>query len=209
MLLFVVLFSDYVEAQDTEELPSPKAAFLRSLAVPGWGHYYTDNENWDRGKYHLAGEAVLVLSYFGLDARADYLENDFRTLALSKAGADLAGKPRGYLIAIGNFDDLAAYNDAQLRSRNWDAIYPETAEYQWSWESNDLRNQYRNTRERVDRNRSQLSTLLALMVTNRLVSGLSAFVQARNKWENVPEAGFSYHNEFGEPGITAKIRFSF
>lgn len=207
----IILFPliSFAQTRESEELPSPRGAFLRSLAMPGWGHYYVDNELWNRGKYHLAGEVVLVLTYFGLDARSNFLENDFRTLAVSKAGADLSGKSRNYQIAIGNYDDLASYNDAQLRNRNWDDLFPQTPEYEWNWESSDLRNQYRDTRERVDKNRSQLPTLLALMVVNRLGSGISAFVQARNRWENMPEARFSYLNEFGEPGLTASLRFNF
>lgn len=211
IILFSVLLLENAEAQtdQEEDLPSPRGAFLRSLVMPGWGHHYADNDNWNRGKYHLAGEVVLVLSYFGLDARADYLENDFRTLALSRSGADLSNKSRNFLIAIGNYDDLSSYNDAQLRSRNWNNIFPETPENQWNWENSDFRNQYRDTRERVDKSRSQLPTLIALMVVNRLGSGISAFVQARDRWENVPEARFSYLNEFGEPGITASLRFNF
>lgn len=211
MILFALIFATGAEAQvqQKEDLPSPRGAFLRSLVMPGWGHYYADNENWNRGKYHLAGEAVLLLSYFGLDARANMLENDYTTLALSKAGTELSGKSRDYLIAIGNYDNLAEYNLAQARTRNWDRIYPETPEYNWSWQNSDFRNQYQDARERVDKSRSQLPTLVALMVTNRLISGISAFVQARNRLEIMPEASFSYLNEFGEPGITANLRFNF
>lgn len=210
-LLFVTLFSFQAEAQaqQKEDMPSPRGAFLRSLAVPGWGHYYADNNNWNRGKYHLAGEVVLVLSYFGLDARANYLENDFHTLAQSKAHANLSGKSRDYIIAIGNYDNLAAYNDAMLRTRNWNQVYPETAEYSWEWENSDYRFQYQDARDRVERTRNQLPALVALMVTNRLVSGISAFIQARDNIQNMPEASFSYINEFGEPGVTASLRFNF
>lgn len=211
LLLFAMLFSSSIQAQVLEEadLPSPRGAFLRSLVVPGWGHYYADHQNWNRGKYHLAGEVVLVLSYFGLNARTNYLENDFRTLAHSKSGAHLSGKPREYLIALGNYNSLAEYNDAQLRTRNWDKVFPQTSEYQWDWESTQLRGQYQDARERVDKNRSQLPTLIALMVTNRLVSGLSAFIRARDRWENMPAASFSYANPYGQQGIMANLQFSF
>ncbi|MCH2449051.1 MAG: hypothetical protein MK198_02780 [Gracilimonas sp.] len=209
VIIFIFPLISFAQTQESVELPSPRGAFLRSLVMPGWGHYYADNENWNRGKYHLAGEVVLALSYFGLDARANYLENDFRTLAVSKAGADLTGKSRNFQIAIGNYDDLASYNDAQLRNRNWDNLFPQTPEYEWNWENSTLRDQYKDTRERVDKNRSQLPTLLALMVVNRLGSGISAFVQARDRLENIPEARFSYLNEFGEPGLTASLRFNF
>ncbi len=212
VLFFAILFGSSVEAQSLqpkEELPSPKGAFLRSLAVPGWGHYYADSDNWNRGKYHLAGEVVLVLSYFGLNARANYLENDFHTLAATRANTQLSNKSRQYIIAVGNYNTLAEYNDAQLRTRNWDQVFPETSAYQWSWESRDLRMQYQDARERMERNRSQLPTLIALMVTNRLISGLSAFIHARDLGQNLPEAGLSYINTFGEPGVTANLRFNF
>lgn len=211
VLLFILLVSPQLvhAQQQNEEGPSPRGAFLRSLVMPGWGHYYADNDNWSRGKYHLAGEAVLVLSYLGLNTRANNLENDFKTLANSKAGTNLSGKSREYEIAIGNFDNLADYNDAQLQTRNWKQVYPETAEFQWNWEDPHFRSQYQDARERVDRNRGQLPTLIALMVTNRLISGISAFIHARDIMSNPPQASFSYLNEFGEPGITASLRFDF
>ena len=211
ILLFALLFGPIskAQAQQKEESPSTRGAFLRSLVVPGWGHYYADNNNWNRGKYHLAGEAVLVLSYFGLDARANTLENDFYTLAQSKAGTNLSDKSRDYLIAIGNYDNLNEYNQAQLRTRNWDQVYPDTPEFRWQWENTDLRNQYQDAREQVDQNRSQLPTLLSLMVINRLVSGISAFVKARDMGENMPDASFSYVNQFGQRGVTANLRFDF
>lgn len=212
LVLALILFFPvigFAQTQEDEKNPTARGAFWRSMAVPGWGHHYTDSNNWTRGQYHLAGEVVLVLSYFGLDARANQLENDYTTLALSKAGADLSGKNRNYRIAIGSFDNLEAYNQQQLRTRNWDILFPETPEYQWDWDSRDSRLQYQDARERVDRNRSQLPTLIALMVTNRLVSGLSAYIRARDKWENIPDASFSYINEFGQPGVTANLKFSF
>lgn len=210
LLLFTILFSSSVEAQvQKEDLPSPRGAFLRSLVVPGWGHYYADNDNWNRGKYHLAGEAVLVLSYFGLNARANYLEQDYYTFAQAKANANLSGKSRDYIIAVGNYDNLAAYNDAQLRTRNWDQVFPDTPANQWSWESTEQRFQYQDARERVERNRSQLPTLVALMVANRMVSAISAFIHARDLAENVPEASFTYVDTFGQPAITANLRFNF
>ena len=211
LILLNLLFFSEASAQTAqkEDLPSPRGAFLRSLVVPGWGHYYADNDNWNRGKYHLAGEVVLVLSYFGLNARANYLEQDYYTFARAKANTNLSNKSREYIIAVGNYDNLNAYNDAQLRTRNWDQVFPTTAEYNWNWQSSELRFQYQDARERVERNRSQLPTLVALMVANRLVSGLSAFIHARDLAANVPEASFTYVNTLGKPGVTANLRFNF
>jgi hypothetical protein len=151
----------------------------------------------------------MILSYLGLDARANYLENDFYTFAGANANTTLSGKSREYIIAIGNYDDLESYNDAQLRTRNWNQVFPETAEFNWKWESSELRFQYQDARARVERNRSQLPTIAALMVVNRLVSGLSAFVHARNLTQNMPEASFTYIDTYGQSGIMANLRFEF
>lgn len=195
--------------QQADELPSPHGAFLRSLVVPGWGHYYADKTNWNRGKYHLAADAALIVSYVGFHARANALETSYHTLAQSKAGVSLDGKGRTFKLALANYNSLQEYNAAQLELRNWNQLYPNTAEYNWTWESREMRIQYQHSRERVDRFRSQLPTLAALLVTNRLLSGLSAFVHARNINENMPHASLSYINEFGEPGITARVIIPF
>jgi hypothetical protein len=197
-----------IQAQDKKEI-TPGGAFLRSMVVPGWGHRYVDDTNWNRGKYHLAGEAVLVLSYLGINVRANNLETDFRTLAQSRSGANLSDKDRDYLIALGNYDSLNEYNQAQLRSRRWNALFPETQEYQWEWASSEDRLQYQNTREKVDKTRNQLPTLVVLMVGNRIASGISAYLRAQSQLEIFPEAGFTYMNESGYQGVAAQLRFNF
>ncbi|MDZ7806526.1 MAG: hypothetical protein U5K71_05380 [Gracilimonas sp.] len=206
MLLAIV--EPGLKAQDQKKI-TPGGAFLRSMVVPGWGHRYVDDTNWNRGKYHLAGEAVLILSYIGINVRANNLETDFRTLAQSRSGANLSDKDRDYLIALGNYDSLNDYNEAQLRSRRWNALFPESPEYQWTWESTEDRLQYQNTREKVDKTRNQLPTLVVLMIGNRITSGISAYLRAQNKLQNFPEAGLTYVDEPGYQGVAAKLRFNF
>ena len=211
LILFFGLISVDANAQFEQEadLPSPRGAFLRSMVVPGWGHYYVDKTNWTRGQYHMAADAVMLLSYIGLKVRTDHLETNLETYAMSNAGVDLGGRDRSMFLAVSNFDNLQAYNEYQLQSRNWDNFIAETPENQWNWDSSDDRNRYQDMRERVDKNNNQFPAIVTLMVANRVVSGLSAFVRARKQWENVPEASFSYLNEFGEPGFTASVRFGF
>lgn len=209
ILLLVTVIEPGIKAQVQSDEISPGGAFIRSMVVPGWGHHYVDKTNWNRGKYHLAGEAVLVLSYLGINIRANDLETDFRTLAQSRSGANLTDKDRDYLIALGNFDSLSEYNEAQLRSRRWNALFPDTPEYQWSWLSTSDRLQYQDTREKVDRTRNQLPTLIVLMVGNRIASGISAYLRAQKISQNFPEAGLTYLNEPGYQGVAAQFRINF
>lgn len=186
-------------------LPSPRGAMLRSFVLPGWGHLYIDKTDWTRGQIHMAADAVMILSYFGLNARINYLDDDMETYAMSKAGTDISGKGRAFELAVSNFNNLEDYNDYQLRARNWNNVFPDSPEYQWNWESPSNRYHYQDMRERRDKMDNQLPALLTLMVANRVMSGVSAYLKAKKMWDNVPEASFSYLNEFGQPGITAKV----
>ncbi|MEP0004538.1 MAG: hypothetical protein ABJF30_00705 [Balneola sp.] len=197
------------QSDNFKDLPSPRKALLLSFVVPGLGHHYVDNENWTRGKIHLGSEIALLAGYFGLSARANRLENNLNTLATSKAGVSLSGKDRGFELAIANYDNLEEYNDYQLRTRRWQNILPNTPENRWNWESDNARFEFQNTRDRIANSENQLPTLLTLMVANRIFSGINAFTQAREASSKMPEASVSYLNEFGERGITARLKFNF
>ena len=207
--LFAPIFISAQEFEPITELPTSKGAFLRSLAIPGWGHHYVDKTNWKRGQIHLAADVVMVLSYAGFKVRGNYLRTELETFAFSNAGTSLEGRDREFQLAVANYDNLESYNDFQLRSRNWDNILPDVPANSWTWNENTNRFQFQDMRERVDRNEGQFSTIITLMVVNRVLSGLSAYNRARRVWDNAPQASLSYLNEFGQPGVTAQVRFEF
>ena len=209
IMIFAPVFVNAQELNIEQDSKSPRGAFLRSLVMPGWGHQYIDKTDWKRGQYHMAADAVMILSYAGISVRNVQLENDLETFALANAGIDLANRNRDTFLAIANFDNLEAYNDFQLRSRNWDDLITDTPENRWNWVDDGDRFRYQDMRERIDKNSNQLPALITLMVANRVISGLSAFAKARNMNRNLPEARFSYLNEFGKSGFTASFRYSF
>ncbi|MBO6525249.1 MAG: hypothetical protein JJ971_15575 [Balneolaceae bacterium] len=212
LLVILILLPVSLVAQEFEsnqDIPSPRTAFLRSLVVPGWGHHYVDKTNWTRGQYHLAADVAMILSYAGLRVRGTYLETELETYVLSRANANIGGRDRDFLLAVANFDNLQDYNEFQLRARNWNDLLPDVPGNEWNWDEDASRFQYQDMRERVDKNNNQLPTIITLMVVNRVISGLSAYNHARRVWDNAPQASVSYLNEFGQPGITAHLRFDF
>lgn len=198
------LFSTEVYAQDD---PNPGNAFLRSLVMPGWGHHYVDESDWRRGQVHLAAEVVFVASYFGLSARTNYLEEHYSTLSNLRAGVDIAGKERSFILAIGEFNSLAEYNDRQLRTRNWNRLIEDIPENRWKWNSSKDRREFASMRSNRDRLRNQLPALISLMVANRVISGVSAFNRARNK-SNMPDLTLIPISG-DEQGVVANISFRF
>lgn len=192
----------------TSDLPNPKGALLRSIVMPGWGHQYVDSDNWTRGKVHLAADIMLIVGYFGLNARANSLETTLITQAKAKAGVSIDGRGRDFELAVANYNNLAEYNDFQLRARRWQSVIPVTSQNEWEWESTQERLAFQETRDRIANTENQVPALLTLMVANRIFSGINAFTKARDM-RITPEASFSYINEFGGTGITANLKVNF
>lgn len=209
VFLFIPAVSGAQETFLPQKPPSPKGAFFRSLVLPGWGHHYIDKTNWKRGQLHMAADVVMILTYAGIRVQNGHLQNNLETFVRSNADIDLASRNRELFLAVGDFDNLQEYNDYQMRTRNWDNLLEDIPNNRWNWTSNEARFDYNDMRKRIDNNENQLPALLTLMVVNRVVSGISAFAQARNYAKNIPEAGFSYVNQFGEPGFTASLKFNF
>ena len=194
---------------NAQQNSDPEGAFLRSLIIPGWGHYYVNQGQWTRGQLHLGTEVALIASYFGLSVRAKNLEMQYETLAALKAGVNITDRSRSFQIALGDFNTLQEYNDFQLRSRNWNRIFENQTENQWFWESEKSRENYNDLRADVDRVKNQLPAILGLMVVNRVVSALSAYNRAKNQAE-IPEISFlPVQTNSKKVGIVGKMNIRF
>lgn len=165
--------------QTSQKTPSEWSALLRSFVIPGWGHHYVDSGNWGRGQLHLGAEIVIVAAYMGISRQSYVLQKNMFTHAKVYSGIDIGSHDRQFELAVGNYNSLAAYNDFQQRTRNVDRIYPDEPQYRWEWQSDELRRDYQTLRSRRDDLQQQLPALAALMVANRVISGISAFSRAR------------------------------
>jgi len=174
---------------DSNQPKNPAAALRRSFLLPGWGEYYANPVQWTRGQWHMALDVSLILSYVGIRYRGSFLEDELVTFAQSNAGIDLMDRDREVYLAVSNHDNLALYNDYQLRTRNWNKRLEKIPENEWNWESSSSRNQFNDMRERVDKNNNQLPALVTLMVVNRVLSGIHAFGLVRD----ANKMGFQAH----------------
>lgn len=188
---------------------NPGGALLRSFVLPGWGHYYVDNNSWRRGQFHLGADIVLISTWVYLHTNSNMLQGNINTFANAYAGINLRGVNRRVEIAVGNFLSLAEHNEAQLRARNWDRLIEDIPQNRWNWESEDRRLEYVLMRDRRERATQQIPAVVSLMVLNRVVSGVHAFIQARNYNANLPELTFNIPVESGGNGFVTTLRFHF
>ena len=165
---------------DFYEQKNPAMALRRSFLFPGWGEHYANPSDWTRGQWHMAVDVSLILSYVGIRYRVSFLEDELVTFAQSNAGIDLTSRDREMYLAVSNHDNLALYNDYQLRTRNWNKRLEPIPENEWNWRSNSSRSHFNDMRERVDKNKNQLPALVTLMVINRVISGIHAFGLVRD-----------------------------
>ncbi|MDG5767761.1 hypothetical protein QA596_09815 [Balneolales bacterium ANBcel1] len=189
--------------------PSPVGALLRSFVVPGWGHHYVDSDNWRMGQYHLAAEVVLLASWLGINRQSSVLEKNMYTHAAAYSGVDIRAYGREFELAVGNYRSYDAYIENMERTRNWHRLedFPDSPVYRWEWESEALQNEYRDLRSRRDNLDQQLPAIAAIMVVNRVLSGVSAFNRARSFTGGQASLHLAPGPE--HQGVQAHVRVSF
>ena len=188
------------------ELPDPKIAFLKSLVLPGWGHRYNDPSDWNRGKYHMATDGMLLLSWLGLKIHSENLRENWFTYARFHADVNIEGRDRTFQQAVQNFENLKAYNDFQLRSRNWDRLFSDIPQNRWNWRDPRRRDRFNDLRNRFETIDNQLPVLLGLMIANRVISGISAYNRARKRNEAFDNATVRLLPSRGYDGVVAHLK---
>ncbi len=195
----------------TPEMRSPGGALLRSAVLPGWGQYYADKSSWRRGQFHLAADLMLASTLIYLYTNASMLENNMFAHANAYAGIDLRTVPRNVEIAVSGSNSLDDYNESQLRTRNWDRLIEDRPEYRWNWESDTRRGEYVRLRDRRDRAEQQIPAVISIMVVNRVISGVHAFIVAQNQNEMLQSTQIGLHlpEMTGGRGVAATVYFRF
>jgi hypothetical protein len=164
-----------LQAQSGETSPGRRSVFLAvaaSVILPGAGEYYAGNFQ-ESGRYSLAAEAALWITYAGFHLHGTWVRNDARAFGTQMAGVTFNGKDNDFEVNLGNYLTVADYNDAKLRSREFDKIYTDPA-YAWAWTSDADRSQFREERIRSDRIFQAAKFAVAGLVVNRVISAFAA-----------------------------------
>ena len=209
VILSVFTLAGNAYAQPSSEDLSPTGAMLRSLVVPGWGQYYTDQSNWSRGKIHLLTDVALLSSYFGIQINASRLEVNRNTFALKHAGIDLASHSRSVRLYVSDFNSVEEFNDFQERARNWNMLIQPSDGIQWQWDSEQRRNQFTALNSRIDQQRQQLPAILTLMLVNRVIAGVHAYTQAMERIDHDISLFISPAGNNATGGYQATLRIGF
>lgn len=145
-----------------------------SLVLPGMGELYSGN--FTSGRYQLAADAALWMTYAGFVFHGHWIRDDARTFAAQHAGADFRGKSETFDVDLGNFATVEEYNLVRLRKREYDRLYAGENDA-WRWDSEESRLRFRRLRIRSDEMYQNSKFVIGALVINRLIS---AFIAARS-----------------------------
>jgi len=173
-------------------------AALYSLIIPGTGEWYAGN--FSTGKYFLGTEVTLWLSLYGFYSYGNWLKNDAKSFGSVYAGIEWSGKDDKYFVNVGNFNSRSEYNEKKMRDRDIGALYTESS-YDWQWESDELRREYRDLRVRSDQMFNAIKFVGTAIVANHIISAIIAGNSARLYNERAAQSHWSFgilplHNGF-------------
>ena len=151
---------------------APALAAIYSLVLPGMGELYAGD--FSSGKYFLMSEGLLWLTYAAFEIYGNSVRDDARLYAVSNAGVSPAGKNDQFYVDVGNFLNVADYNDKKLRDRTPSLVYDPAAGYGWTWGSNDQRVTFRDLRVRSENMYNNQKFVGAAILINHVASAINA-----------------------------------
>lgn len=147
----------------------PKYVFL-SLILPGAGEYFLGHKK--IAKIFFGTELLILGSYLGAQAYIDVLENDYKTFAALHANVNTYNKSEQYWIDLGNADHIFSFNEKKRIERNINALYPETPDNFWEWDSRENRLAYNKQRFKQHDWKHRLNIIIGAFIFNRIVSAV-------------------------------------
>ncbi|MEP7146120.1 MAG: hypothetical protein ABI792_03825 [bacterium] len=196
-----------IKTSSVKSKKSPVLALLFSLILPGAGHYYLNRM--DVGKYFLGADAASWLSLTSLNIYGKNVRDDSRTFSHDHAEiSSINNKNDDYFANIGNFDDIYQYNNEKLTRGEYAKLY-DVNQYFWKWDNADNKNIYETQRKNSERIFNTRVIFGSILVANRIISGISAFLIANKANKNSSlniQPELMYKSDYTFDGV--KINFS-
>ncbi len=186
LILIVLGFLVETEAAIAQAPVKPAKAATYSIILPGLGQKYANGGSWNRrAAFYTIVDVLLVAGLVTSEWQRRHLKESYQTWAASYAGVLNTGKDRRFYITIGNHLSSDEYRETQLRNRRIDLVnYVDDPAYHWTWQNIQDLQRYRDLRNSSESWGQQRGGMIAALVANRLVSSVSALIEARRKREN-------------------------
>ena len=145
--------------------------FIRSFIVPGWGEYKLGRKK--EAAAFLITDISLIAIATGFKYYSGIREDDYKELAMLKAGVDPSGKDDRYWIDIANYDNTDDYNAQRNIDRDFANRYDDPSDY-WDWSSTETRKDYDDIRISSEDGNTRFYYTIGAIALNHLVSAINA-----------------------------------
>lgn len=187
------------EDPDADRRKSATKAILLSLAVPGMGEWYAGRKS--RAVGFFLAEASIWATYAFFKHKQGWLEDDYINFAIQHAQADPDGKDDHYFDMLGFYDNRDDYNKNSLVYNRDNPFFPETSDWDWQWESDDHRQEYRDIKNSSKSQGRNANFALGAALANRVISAIDA-------WHSVKSYNRQFSPFFGKFEIKLSPTFS-
>ncbi len=194
-----------------------KGTVLRSIVLPGWGQLHAGHST--RGAVYMGLEASIWTGVGVSYLQAIFNRDDYRNLAMERAGIDVSSRDRDFQDDVGDFSSSSEYNDYIRSLARY--YYPDDPEAQqnyfdtnsrygsdgWNWSSSDARENYDDAL-RISREWFRRTTYVAAFaIVNRAVSAIDASLLDPAEPGMYTAIGFPESADFSSVRFTVGARF--
>jgi len=157
---------------------SPSRAAMFSLLLPGLGEIYVGDSK-TRAITFISADIGIWGAFFTYHQMSNWKEDDFRQLAISKAGVDPEGKTDHFWDMVGFYDNRDEYNKISRVYSRENPFFPETEDWDWQWTDIADRGNYRDIKNDSKAFSRNADWMLAAAGLNRAVSAFFAWRAAK------------------------------
>ena len=176
---------------------------IKNIIIPGMGMPKTE-EYQNLKKNYLLREVVIWGTLFSSRQNSNMYENNYINYGVEYGETDVSDYNYQYAINVGDYDSFSEYNDAMLRKRLSERVYPQNQGYEWDWESRDNRLKYRNML-RTSRDLDKIGDFaIAGLLIHRIVAVIN-YAYLMNKGKSL---GLS-SNIYKKDSQTIQLEFKF
>ncbi len=181
--IFLIIGITLIMCQSVFAINPTALAFLKSLAVPGWGELENGNKT---GYIFIVSEVSLWTGHFLYKNESKLKEIAYYEYALKYAHICQGSYPEQY------YDDLAHYNNSNVYNETiWDEArtkYPDdeekqleyynnhkyTEDYIWDWDSRENRTQFGVLRTQATDYDDKAKVMIGGIILNHIISAINS-----------------------------------
>ena len=196
-IIFILLLVGFSIGSDS------RLGLIKNIIIPGMGMPKTE-EYQNLKKNYLLREVIIWGTLFSSRQNSDMYENNYINYGVEYGETDVSDYNYQYAINVGDYDSFSEYNDAMLRKRLSERVYPQNQGYEWDWESSDNRLKYRSML-RTSRDLDKIGDFaIAGLLIHRIVAVIN-YAYLMNKGKSL---GLS-SNIYKKDSQTIQLEFKF